>query len=577
MRIFQKKKTLSRHISLDEVLLDGENRPGFNTSQLEGTFEVPVKARNVFAIGAVFILVILIFSIRLGNLQALHGAEYLKISENNRLNHIPVFAERGVILDRNGVEIAWNVAGKEDDPFSRRQYTTEPGFAHMLGYVSYPAKDNAGFWQKDRSEIVGRSGIELVMNRELAGTNGVQLVETNAQLDVLNANIIAPAEDGDNITLTIDHDIQTQLFQSMAKLMEESGYQGGAGVIMDVEGGDVIAMASLPEFNSQIMSDGTDKEHIQAYFESPQKPFLNRAISGLYTPGSIIKPFIALAALNEGVIDRNTTVFSDGQIEIRNPYNPDEVATFSDWKDGGHGKTNVIKAIGESVNTFFYSISGGYESQEGIGITKIDEYLEAFGFAEPTGFALGNEPRGVIPSPEWKEKTFNDIWRLGDTYITSIGQFGFQITPLSMARTLSALVNNGYLVQPRLTLDAKVDRDRVPIPVTTQHFDTVREGMRYTVTDGTAGALRVSYVNVAAKTGTAQVGAKNEFINSWVTGFFPYEDPQYVFVIVMERGPNGDTTRSASWAMRDLLDWIHENRPEYLSHQSFIDPAEQTP
>lgn len=569
----RRNRKYKRKVNFEEVLLDGTNLPDFDTDQLEGTIEKPIDKKTLTAAGVVFILVAILFSFRLGNLQIAQGSELFIKSERNRQATVPIFSERGIITDRQGQELAWNTAGENEEPFSYRNYTDLTGFAHILGYVGYPAKDDLGFWQKDRDRVFGRDGIERLFDDELGGRSGQQLVERDAMRTIQNENIIRPAKDGANISLTIDRGVQHQLYESMRSMANEFGYQGGAGVIIDVKTGELLALTNYPEFNPNTLSEGQDVEAISDYFTSHKKPFLNRAATGLYTPGSTVKPLIALAALNEGVVDDNTVILSTGTIEVPNPYNPEQVSTFKDWKDGGHGWTSVTKAIAESVNTYFYAISGGYKNQKGIGISKIANYLEAFELATPSGIAFAYEPKGTIPNPEWKQATFDDGWRLGDTYITSIGQFGFQTTPLQLARSMAAIANGGHLVTPHIHTDNATPPTRIPIQIDSDHFKTVRKGMRMTVTDGTAGALNVRYVEAAAKTGTAQVGVNKEFINSWSVGFFPYEKPQYAFVLVMERGPNEEETRGASWAMRELFDWMSENTPTYFG----IDQPEEEP
>jgi penicillin-binding protein 2 len=257
---------------------------------------------------------------------------------------------------------------------------------------------------------------------------------------------------------------------------------------------------------------------------------------------------------------------STGQIEVPNIYNPDQPSIFRDWKEGGHGKTDIIKAIGESVNTFFYAISGGYGSiTKGLGISGLEKYARMFGLGTETGLDFGSEADGIIPNPTWKKEVFNgDSWRLGDTYITSIGQFGFQVTPMQMARAVAAIANSGKLVTPRIVRGPE-ESQYITEPISTSNYQLIRDGMRYTVTDGTARNLDRNYISIAAKTGTAQVGTNNAFINSWAVGFFPYESPQYAFSLVMERGPNIETTRGASWVIRTAIDSLAESYPEFFA------------
>jgi penicillin-binding protein 2 len=272
---------------------------------------------------------------------------------------------------------------------------------------------------------------------------------------------------------------------------------------------------------------------------------------------------LAIGALTEGIIDQHKKILSTGSISIPNPYFPDQKTIFKDWK--AHGWTNMAEAIAVSSDVYFYAIGGGFEEQRGLGIVNIEKYAELFGVGEKSGIDLPNEKGGVIPNPQWKLKNFNgDPWRVGDTYNTAIGQYGFQVTPMEMARATSAIANYGKLVTPHFLLgDTEKENQTSIINLRKEYFDVAHDGMRQAVTYGTAAALNVPYVDVAAKTGTAELGVKKDRVNSWVIGFFPYENPKYAFTIVMESGPAANSA-SASTVMRVLLDWMSVNTPEYF-------------
>ena len=200
-----------------------------------------------------------------------------------------------------------------------------------------------------------------------------------------------------------------------------------------------------------------------------------------------------------------------------------------------------------------------------MGILNIEKYAKIFHLGDETGVDLPDEVGGTIPSPEWKLKTFaGDPWRVGDTYNTVIGQYGFQVTPIQMARAVSAIANYGTLPTPHFILGDKEMEEKVfAINLNKEYFDVVHQGMREAVSYGTAVALNVPYVEVAAKTGTAQLGAEKNRVNSWVIGFFPYENPKYAFTIMMESGPASGGV-SASSVMQQLLYWMSVNTPEYF-------------
>ena len=270
-----------------------------------------------------------------------------------------------------------------------------------------------------------------------------------------------------------------------------------------------------------------------------------------------------MGALAEDVIDPDKKILSTGSISIPNPYFPKEKSIFKDWKM--HGWTDMAQALAVSSDVYFYSIGGGYGDQRGLGIVNIEKYAKLFGVGEKTLVDLPNEKAGIIPSPEWKMENFQgDPWRLGDTYHTAIGQYGFQVTPIEMVRAVAAIANYGKLVTPHFLLDDLEKENSFSIlNLKREYFDVVHDGMRQAVSYGTAVALNVPYAEVAAKTGTAQLGLHKNKVNSWVIGFFPYENPKYAFTIMMEAGPTGSGA-SASFIMRELLDWMSIYTPEYF-------------
>lgn len=547
-------------IEPDEILIDAQNLPGFDAVRLQGKIERPIEAtayRNFFIVSGIIALV---FVLQLGKLQVVESASLKERAEANRLAETLIIAERGVISDRFGEPLALNTPLPEEG-FAARAYPLGAAASHVVGYVSYPKKDQNGFWFQ--TEVVGTFGIESLYNSRLAGENGVEIKETTATGDVVSGSVVRAPKHGIDVALSFDAALQQTLYDLIAERSESSGFVGGSGVIMDVETGELLALASYPSFDSALLAEGGDSETIDAYFNDPRSPFLDRAISGLYTPGSVVKPFVALAALEEGVISPEKEIESTGSISIPNPYDPTKSTLFRDWK--AHGWTDMRKAIAVSSDVYFYAVGGGYKDQKGLGISAIDEWMRRFGFGTPTGVALPNEAGGIVPNPSWKAETFDgEQWFLGNTYHTSIGQYGFQTTVLQLARAVASLANGGVLVEPTIERGAQVER--TPLNVNGEHLQIVREGMRLAVTEGTAAALNIPGVSVAAKTGTAEVGARKEFINSLIIGFFPAEKPQYAFAVVMERGKAGTLT-GAPLVMRELLSWMERERPEMLDSQ----------
>ncbi len=563
--IFRRSKKIKRFtIDPDQILLDSENRPGFNTQQFEGMIEKPISKKSIRWFGFFLVLFFCIFTFQLVKVQIIQGKKFFNLSENNRLQEIPIFSERGVIFDRNQKPLAWNIPAPTGEPFLHREYIEGGGYGHLLGYVGYPTRDQSGFFW--RETIEGKSGIEKKYSQYLSGENGSKVVEVDAKGAITSENMMIPPEPGKNLTLTIDSVVQSALYKGIKDLAESSGFEGGAGIVMNIKTGELIAMTSYPEYDANILAEGKNNEVIASYATDHRKVYLNRAISGLFTPGSTVKPYLAIGALQEGIITPQTIVYSVGQVEIPNRYNPSQPQIFRDWKKGGHGPTNVYTAIAESVNTFFYAIGGGYKDQAGLGISKIDTYINKFGIGTPTGFALENDKAGTVPSPEWKLKNFTDgAWRQGDTYNSAIGQFGFQVSLLQMVRAVGAIGNSGTLVTPHVELNTEIkDSEKKQVAgIDEKNYAVIRDAMRQTVLRGTAQVLNVPYVQVSTKTGTAQVGKGRKFSNSWSTGFFPSDNPTYAYAVVMEMAPSTNEA-GASRAVRYMFDQIQLTEPDFF-------------
>ncbi len=583
MRFWKKKNIRGGEIEPDEIFLDASNLPEFDTYQFEGRLERPISKHAVLFLGTFFVFVVVLFSIRLWVLQIQEWETFSAVAENNRLQNVLIFTERGVIFDRNENELAWNELSLTRDATSlnnisvERKYTKKDGFSHILGYVRYPKKDKKGFYYQE--EFVGEEGVERSYNEILSGQNGLKLIEKDALGVVQSENTLRPPVLGDNIVLSIDSRIQEKLFSRIRDVANSRNFEGGAGVLIDVYTGEILALTNFPEYDSEILSSGKNFDAINAYRTNIYKPFLNRSVSGVYTPGSIVKPFVALAALEEGVITPEEKILSTGSISVPNPYFPDKESVFFDWKK--HGWVNMQDALAVSSNVYFYEVGGGYNGQKGLGIERIYRYLSLFGFGSISGIDLFGEKKGLIPTPQWKEAIFNDEWRVGDTYNTAIGQYGFQVTPLQVARATAIIANGGRLLTPHVVYAIEKNRDKkyfgearevVAVRESTQNklsisdgnFQVVRGGMRAAVERGSAKGLSVPYVEIAAKTGTAQVGITKERVNSWVTGFFPYKNPRFAFAVVMERGPSENIV-GALFVMRSLFDWMAVETPEYLT------------
>lgn len=557
-----------REIAPDEIFLDSTNLPDYETRQFEGRVVRPVSSRAIATVGIAFSLIAFGFGYRAFQLQVAHGSTYADISRSNTLDRTVIFATRGLIYDRTGRELAWNesqiatTTAATSSTYALRKYIQDPGLAHILGFLQYPKADAKGKWW--REEYTGISGLELTLDTSLRGENGSTLVETDALGKIERENIVVPPIDGENITLSIDAEVQSKLFSILSAHAQKMGFRGGAAIIMDVRTGELLALTSFPEYDHQAFVDGNNAV-VREASTNPRSPLLNRAVAGLYTPGSIVKPMFAAAALQEGIISAEKSILSSGALILPNPYFPDQPSIFRDW--AVHGWVNMREAIAVSSDEYFYTIGGGFGGQEGLGIARIDEYAKKFGLQELTGIELKGEEIGTIPTPEWKERIFgeNDPWRIGNTYHTAIGQFGFQITPIQAVRFTAAIANRGKLPKPQLRMGATPEFQEVGIE--DRYLQVAREGMRMAVTSerktATVKSLNIGGIEIAAKTGTAQLGYRNESMNSWSVGFWPASDPKYAYAVVLEAAPAG-TPSGAAPGLLPFFQWLIANKPEYV-------------
>ena len=446
--------------------------------------------------------------------------------------------------------------------FKRRVYDNSVGLGNTLGFVKYPKRDRAGFYYQ--TEIEGIDGIEKFFNDILSGSDGRKIIEVDALNNIKSESVYQAAVNGEDVSLSVDSRLSKVLYEKITSIAAERGFSGGAGVVMDVKTGEVIAIASFPEYDPQVLTDGDSDEALNTYSKDERTPYLFRPVNGLYTPGSIVKPFIAVGVLNEKLIDPSTKILSTGSISIPNEYDPEKKSVFNDWK--AHGLVDMRKALAVSSNVYFFEVGGGYESQRGLGISGIEKYLRLFGFGRPAQNILLAGEEGTIPNPEWKEAVFpDDPWRIGDTYNTSIGQYGLQVTPIQVVRAMGAIANDGVIVEPTiLKEDGSRPIQTIKTGIPAEYFKVIKEGLRQGVLEGTALGINVKDVKVAAKTGTAEIGTVKKYVNSWVTGFFPYDNPRYAFAVIMERGPR-DNTIGALYVARQFVEWLGVYAPEYLT------------
>ncbi|MEX1998029.1 MAG: penicillin-binding protein 2 [Candidatus Andersenbacteria bacterium] len=444
-----------------------------------------------------------------------------------------------------------------------RKYPYEQAAAHILGYTSpitaEELEKNQNFLSTD---ITGKTGLEKQYDQELHGKHGALYVEVDAtgrpQKELKQE---LPVE-GNALHLTIDIELQEYIHQLLNDYNEQSKQDNkplisGAVVALDPRSGSIRALVSFPSYDPNVFSQPALKDSATALFKAPLQPLFNRVSDGAYPPGSTIKPLLAAAALEEGVITPQTTVLSTGGLAI-GPWN------FPDWKAGGHGTTEVTKAIAESVNTFFYLLAGGDETRSGLGVSRITAYLEKFGWGKATGIDLPSETSGFLPTPAWKEAVKKERWYIGDTYHLGIGQGDVLASPLQITLAMAALANGGQWHEPYLVESlTHTDTTQTPshtsytLPVQSQNIAVIRGGMRRTVAEGSGRRLAALPLALAGKTGTAQLGGTDD-THAWFTSFGPYESPELVLTVLLEKGGAGD--RDAIPVAENIWQWWIEHR-----------------
>ncbi|TSC90305.1 MAG: penicillin-binding protein 2 [Parcubacteria group bacterium Gr01-1014_2] len=423
-----------------------------------------------------------------------------------------------------------------------RVYPDGESFSHLLGYVSLVnendlTKDN--FYQSN--DQIGRSGLENYYESYLRGRRGEILI--NRFNDETQES---EPHKGNSLVLNIDSKLQRDIYSELENGLRQTGQGQAIALAQDPRDGRILSLVSLPSYNNNSFVNGLTPDQFKALFENRQEPLLNRVISGRFSPGSTIKPLIALAALEEGVINPSKKINAPGLITITNPYDPEIVYTFRDWKN--HGLVNMREAIANSSDIYFYTVGGGFYDVKGLGIERIARYFKMFKLDSVLGIDLGGEVAGFVPDPEWKRQNRNEIWYQGDTFNVSIGQGDLLATPLWLTSYIAAIGNNGYLYKPLIVdkiLNENGDNLKTFEPqilasldFNQENLDVVKEGMKLASKVGTAKVLNGLPFEVGAKSGTAEV-IKGQSTSSWISVFAPYNNPQVVLTIMMESGREG--------------------------------------
>ena len=435
----------------------------------------------------------------------------------------------------------------------RREYLRGPAFAHVLGYTGIA----------QYNDLRGKTGLEKYYDDLLGGEDGVRLMYRDTKRNILEEKLLETPRHGGPIYTAIDSGLQEYFYNRLAQALHFLGRDIGVGIALNPQNGEILALVNLPSYNNNIFTKSEYRQSRSAVLASNLQPLFNRAVSGIYTPGSAVKPLVALAALNEGLISSKERVFSSGVLEIPNPYFPDQPSRFLDWK--AHGWVDLRSALARSSNIYFYALGGGIPSNAqnpsdikiGLGIEKLKEYWQKFGFGEKTGIDLDAENSGFLPDPSEKEARTKDIWRLGDTYNVSIGQGDLLVTPIQLISQIASIANGGKFYQPHiLKKDPEVRRDFSDLG---DYLKEVQEGMKDAVSKwyGTAYLLADLPVSVAAKTGSAQV-ANNTRTNAFFVGYAPSENPEIAILVLIENAREGSL--NAVPVAKDVLNWYYWNR-----------------
>ena len=393
----------------------------------------------------------------------------------------------------------------------RREYIKGSMFSHLLGYTAkISAQEFLELQGYSVTDQIGKTGVEKAYEEFLRGNPGRIVLSRDAAGKIVGQKETISSEQGTSLVLWLNAGLQERIIESLQTVFAQTTAKRGAVVALDPSTGGILALVSLPSFDANLFAQGISQKEWNDLLNNSANPLFNRAISGIgYPTGSVIKPLIGVAALEEGVIKEDTNIFAPLEICVENIYTKVDEC-FRDWEF--HGNSNIVRAIAESVNTFFYIIGGGYEGFSGLGPIRIKEYIERFGWGETTGIDLPGEGKGILP-------VFDENWRLGDTYHLSIGQGPFAVTPLQVASAFSAIANGGDLFEPRV-VKKLVDEERNTLEIIepklkregfidSETLKIIRKGMRQTVTAGSAtGWLNSLPVSAAAKTGTAQTGRK---------------------------------------------------------------------
>ncbi|MCL5733470.1 MAG: penicillin-binding transpeptidase domain-containing protein [Patescibacteria group bacterium] len=449
-----------------------------------------------------------------------------------------------------------------------RIYADGPVFSSVVGYVGLPTANDLKNSSGNFVGMIGRSGLEAYYNSQLSGMPGITTNFKNAQGALLYSKETRPVANGDDLHLSIDYQFQNYFYQRLQERLNQLGLDAGVGIAMNPQNGEILALFNIPSFdNNVLVSPGLNKEK-SAILSSPLEPLFNRAISGLYSPGSTIKPLEAVALLKEGAVNTTTQVFSPGYLDIPNPYNPNQFSRYMDWRY--QGWVDMYHAIAWSSDVYFYATIGGLPQGQSsvmvqggqinpLGIAKLMEWWQKFKLGDLTGIDLPGEAQSFLPSPDWMASKDKKPWLLGDTYNVGIGQGDLLLTPIRLLDYIGAIANGGKIYQPFIDMDYNQPRVEADLTDLAPEISEVQKGMRESVTDprGTAYTLNDLPFTIGAKTGSAQID-NNAKENAFFVGYAPFNNPQIAILILIENSKEGSLNTVP--VAKDVLNWYYENR-----------------
>lgn len=445
-----------------------------------------------------------------------------------------------------------------------RNYNDGEKFAHIIGYEGLlqkeERKNNPDYLLIDR---IGKTGLEYEYEKYLRGIHGMQRSLVDSRGNIIEDLADIQPQSGFDLHLNIDAQLQKFIFKRLQKELERADTHRAVAIAMDPRNGAVLAMVSLPSYDNNVFAKGIDSKTYNNWVTDKDRPLFNRAIGGAYPPGSTVKPIMGIATLAEHIVSPDYKIESKGGLKLGSFF-------FGDWR--AHGFTDLRRAIAVSSDVYFYTVGGGYGDIKGLGIERMKKYMEKFGYGQKTGIDLPGEVTGFYPDKKWKEDKIGEKWYIGNTYHAAIGQGYVTATALQVLNSIVAIANGGTLYEPhvvshivnkingtQINIDKKIIRDNI---ASSDDIKIVQEGMRQTVTEGTATMLSFLSVPIAGKTGTAQFGNK-ERVHSWFVSYAPYDNPEIAIVIMVEN----QTTKISSATVpvaRDIYRWYFEGRNESI-------------